>query len=38
MKTCFGMKNILIQENNQFTDPISRLRTRAFVLSLTFEG
>jgi hypothetical protein len=38
MKTCFGMRNILIQENNQFTDPISRLRTRTFVLSLTFEG
>jgi hypothetical protein len=38
MKTCFGMNNILIQENNQFTDPISKLRTRAFVLSLCFEG
>ncbi len=38
MKTCFGMKNLLIQEKNQFTDPITRLRTRAFVFSLTFEG
>lgn len=38
MKTCFGMRNVLIQENNQFTDPISRLRTRTFVFSLTFEG
>jgi len=38
MKTCFGMKNILIQENNPFTEPISRMRTRSFVLSLTFEG
>jgi hypothetical protein len=38
MKTCFGMKDVLIQESNQFTDPISRLRTRTFVLSLCFEG
>lgn len=38
LKTCFGMKDVLIQENNQFTDPISRLRTRTFVFSLTFEG
>jgi hypothetical protein len=38
MKTCFGMKDLLIQENNQFTDPISKLRTRTFVFSLTFEG
>ncbi|MFM7731475.1 MAG: outer membrane beta-barrel protein [Flavobacteriales bacterium] len=38
MKTCFGMKNILIQENNPFTEPISKMRTRSFVLSLTFEG
>lgn len=38
MKTCFGMKNLLIQENNQFTSPISKLRTRAFVFSVSFEG
>ncbi|MFM7813660.1 MAG: hypothetical protein ACKO66_04000, partial [Flavobacteriales bacterium] len=38
MKTCFGMRNILIQENNPFTEPISKMRTRSFVLSLTFEG
>lgn len=38
MKTCFGMRNVLIQESNQFTDPISRLRTRTFVISLCFEG
>jgi hypothetical protein len=38
MKTCFGMRDVMIQENNQFTDPISRLRTRTFVFSLTFEG
>jgi hypothetical protein len=38
MKTGFGMRDVLIQEGNQFTDPISRLRTRTFVLSLCFEG
>jgi hypothetical protein len=38
MKTCFGMRDALIQEGNQFTEPISRLRTRTFVLSLCFEG
>ena len=38
MKTGFGMKNVLIQEGNQFTDPISNMRTRTFVLSLCFEG
>jgi hypothetical protein len=38
MKTCIGTKSILIQENNQFTDPISKLRTRTFVFSICFEG
>jgi Outer membrane protein beta-barrel domain len=38
LKTAFGMKNVLVQEGNQFTDPISKLRTRTFVLSLCFEG
>lgn len=38
MKTCFGVHDILIQENNKFTEPISKLRTRTFVLSLCFEG
>jgi hypothetical protein len=38
LKTAFGMKNVLVQEGNQFTDPISKLSTRTFVLSLCFEG
>lgn len=38
LKTCFGMKDVLIHESNQFADPISKLRTRTFVFSLTFEG
>lgn len=38
LKTAFGMKNLLIQEDNQFTAPISNLRSRAFIISLCFEG
>ncbi len=38
LKTAFGMKDILIQEGNQFTDPIAKMRTRAFIFSLCFEG
>jgi hypothetical protein len=38
MKTCIGLNNVLIQENNRFTDPIAKLRTRTFVVSLCFEG
>lgn len=38
LKTAFGMKDLLIQEGNQFTDPISKLRSRAFIISLCFEG
>ena len=38
LKTAIGLQNVLIQENNQFTSPIESLKTRTFVLSLTFEG
>ncbi len=38
LKTAFGLKDILIQENNSFTSPIAKLRSRTFVLSLSFEG
>jgi len=38
LKTAFGMKNILLQEHNQFTDPIAKMRTRAFIISMCFEG
>jgi len=38
LKTAFGMRDILIHEPNQFTDPIAKMRTRAFVVSLCFEG
>lgn len=38
LKTAFGMKDMLIQESNMFTDPIAKMRTRAFIVSLCFEG
>jgi len=38
MKTCFGMRDLLIHEDNQFAGPISSLRTRTFVFSISFEG
>lgn len=38
MKTAFGQRNLLIQDDNKFTTPISSLKSRTFVISLTFEG
>lgn len=38
MKAAFGMRNLLIQENNLYTTPLQSLRTRAFVMSFCFEG
>jgi hypothetical protein len=38
LKTCFGMRDLLIHEDNKFAAPINSLRTRTFVLSLCFEG
>lgn len=37
-KTAIGMRNILLDEPHQFAAPIQSLRTRAFILSITFEG
>jgi len=37
-KTSIGLPNILVPEPHQFAAPISSLRTRAFILSITFEG
>ena len=37
-KTSMGIPNLLVPENNQFANPISKLRSRAFVVSMTFEG
>ncbi|NND93349.1 MAG: PorT family protein [Flavobacteriales bacterium] len=38
LKMVYGLKNILIQDNTQFSSPIESLRSRNFVLSFTFEG
>ena len=38
MKLGYGLKNILLEDGTQFSNPLDRLRSRNFVLSLTFEG
>lgn len=37
-KTAIGIPNILLQEATPFSAPIETLRTRTFILSMTFEG
>ena len=38
LKLSTGVKNVLIQENTQFSTPIDKLRTKMWTLSFTFEG
>lgn len=38
LKSNFGLKNVLIDDNTIFSDPIESLNTRSFVISFTFEG
>ena len=38
IKTELGMKNVLIQDDNDFTNPIEGLKTRSYIISLCFEG
>ncbi len=38
LKTAFGLNNVLLPEDHQFSAPIERLRTRTFVFSISFEG
>lgn len=38
LKMSYGLKGILNRENTPFTAPIEQLRTKMFLLSLTFEG
>ena len=38
LKLSTGLKNVLIQENTQFSTPIDKLRTKMWTLSFTFEG
>jgi hypothetical protein len=37
-KTSIGLPNLLIQEDTKYALPIEKLRSRAFVVSVTFEG
>jgi hypothetical protein len=38
LKVSYGINNVLFQDNTVFSDPISRLRSRIFQISFTFEG
>lgn len=38
MKTEFGMRNVLIQDDTPFSAAFDQLRTRSFIISFTFEG
>jgi hypothetical protein len=38
VKMVYGLKNLLIQDNTQFSTPIESLKSRNFILSFTFEG
>lgn len=38
MKTEFGMRNVLIQDDSPFSAAFDQLRTRSFIISFTFEG
>ena len=38
MKTEFGLRNVLIQDDTPFSAAFDQLRTRSFIISFTFEG
>jgi hypothetical protein len=38
LKANLGLKNVLIDDQTKFSDPIESLKTRSFVISFTFEG
>jgi len=37
-KMSYGFKDLIDHDNAQFTDPIDKLKSKIFLLSLTFEG
>lgn len=37
-KMSYGFRDLLSRDNPQFTDPIDKLKSKLFLLSLTFEG
>lgn len=38
LKMALGMRNLLVPETTQFSNPINSLRSRTLLISLTFEG
>lgn len=38
IKMSYGIRDILDRDNTPLTDPIDKLSTKMFLLSLTFEG
>ena len=38
LKLVSGVRNVLVQDNTFFTNPLESLRTRSFWISFTFEG
>jgi hypothetical protein len=38
LKMSYGLKDLLDHDDTQFTAPIDKLRSKLFLLSLTFEG
>ena len=38
LKQSFGLPNVLIQDNTEFSTPLHSLRSNVFMLSFTFEG
>lgn len=38
VKTELGLRDVLIQDNNDYTNPIEGLKTRSYIVSLCFEG
>lgn len=37
LKMCYGLKDLLVRENNLYTNDIERLNSKIFQFSLTFE-
>jgi hypothetical protein len=38
LKMSYGLKDLLDHDNTQFSTPLDKLRSKMFLLSLTFEG
>lgn len=38
LKGCFGIPNLFIDDDTRFSRPIESIRSKAFVLTFTFEG